>query len=54
MLARIRSLVKQEDTMYRERVLKIILVAVGLLFTAGIYPLVGSLLHLLIRIVATL
>lgn len=31
--------------MYRERALKIILVAVGLLFTAGIYPLVGSLLH---------
>jgi hypothetical protein len=31
--------------MLRERALKIILVLVGLLFTAGIYPLVGSLLH---------
>ena len=31
--------------MWRERALKIILVLVGLLFTAGIYPLVGSLLH---------
>jgi hypothetical protein len=31
--------------MNRERALKIILVVVGLLFTAGIYPLVGSLLH---------
>jgi hypothetical protein len=31
--------------MRRERALKIILVLVGLLFTAGIYPLVGSLLH---------
>ena len=31
--------------MLRERVLKVVLVAIGLLFTAGIYPLVGSLLH---------
>ena len=31
--------------MWRERALKIILVLVGLLFVAGIYPLVGSLLH---------
>jgi hypothetical protein len=31
--------------MWRERALKIVLVLVGLLFTAGIYPLVGSLLH---------
>jgi hypothetical protein len=31
--------------MKRERALKIILVLVGLLFTAGIYPLIGSLLH---------
>jgi hypothetical protein len=31
--------------MKRELVLKIVLVLVGLLFTAGVYPLVGSLLH---------
>src|SRR5579864_6565955 len=31
--------------MNRERVLKVVLVVVGLLFTAGIYPLIGSLLH---------
>jgi peptidoglycan/LPS O-acetylase OafA/YrhL len=31
--------------MKRERALKIVLVLVGLLFTAGVYPLVGSLLH---------
>jgi hypothetical protein len=31
--------------MLRERVLKVVLVAIGLLFTAGIYPLIGSLLH---------
>jgi hypothetical protein len=31
--------------MRRERALKIVLVLVGLLFVAGIYPLVGSLLH---------
>jgi hypothetical protein len=31
--------------MKRERALKIVLVVVGLLFTAGIYPLIGSLLH---------
>jgi hypothetical protein len=31
--------------MRRERTLKIVLVLVGLLFTAGVYPLVGSLLH---------
>jgi len=30
----------QEDTMIRSRVLKIILVVVGLLFVAGIYPLI--------------
>ena len=30
--------------MLRERALKIVLVLVGLLFTAGIYPLIGSLL----------
>jgi hypothetical protein len=31
--------------MNRERALKIVLVFVGLLFTAGVYPLIGSLLH---------
>jgi hypothetical protein len=31
--------------MWRERALKIVLVLVGLLFSAGIYPLIGSLLH---------
>src|SRR6202162_587012 len=31
--------------MRRERALKIVLVLVGLLFTAGVYPLIGSLLH---------
>jgi len=31
--------------MLRERALKVVLVLVGLLFTAGIYPLIGSLLH---------
>jgi hypothetical protein len=29
----------------QERALKFVLVVVGLLFTAGIYPLIGSLLH---------
>jgi hypothetical protein len=31
--------------MRRERALKVVLVLVGLLFCAGIYPLFGSLLH---------
>ena len=31
--------------MKRERVLKIVLVVVGLLFCSGVYPLIGSLLH---------
>jgi hypothetical protein len=31
--------------MWRERVLKVVMVLVGLLFTAGVYPLIGSLLH---------
>jgi hypothetical protein len=31
--------------MWRERGLKVLLVLVGLLFTAGVYPLIGSLLH---------
>jgi hypothetical protein len=35
----------KEDAMWRERALKIVLILVGLLFTAGIYPLIGSLLH---------
>jgi uncharacterized protein DUF6632 len=31
--------------MWRERALKIVLVLVGLLFSAGVYPLIGGLLH---------
>lgn len=31
--------------MWRERGLRVLLVLVGLLFTAGVYPLIGSLLH---------
>jgi hypothetical protein len=31
--------------MGRERALKVMLVVVGLLFSAGVYPLTGSLLH---------
>jgi hypothetical protein len=31
--------------MKRERALKVVLVVVGLLFCAGVYPLIGSLLH---------
>ena len=31
--------------MNRERALKVVLAVVGLLFSAGIYPLIGSLLH---------
>jgi hypothetical protein len=31
--------------MNRERALKVVLVLVGLLFTAGVYPLIGSLLN---------
>ncbi|MFZ0863166.1 MAG: DUF6632 domain-containing protein [Candidatus Sulfotelmatobacter sp.] len=31
--------------MRREQALKVVLVLVGLLFSAGIYPLIGSLLH---------
>jgi uncharacterized YccA/Bax inhibitor family protein len=31
--------------MWRERALKIVLVVVGLFFAAGIYPLIGGLLH---------
>jgi len=31
--------------MNRERALKVVLIVVGLLFTAGVYPLIGSLLH---------
>ena len=31
--------------MWRERALKVVLVLVGLLFSAGVYPLIGSLLH---------
>jgi hypothetical protein len=36
-------LIEQEGVMSRERVLKIVLVLVGLLFTAGIYPLTMTL-----------
>jgi Family of unknown function (DUF6632) len=32
----------QEDSMRRERVLKIVLVVIGLLFVAGVYPLITS------------
>jgi hypothetical protein len=40
--------------MRRERALKVVLVLVGLLFTDGVYPLIGSLLYCirLIRILA--
>jgi len=31
--------------MWRERALKVVLVLVGLLFSAGVYPLIGGLLH---------
>ena len=31
--------------MIRERALKVVLALVGLLFSAGVYPLIGSLLH---------
>jgi hypothetical protein len=31
--------------MWRERALKIALVSIGLLFSAGVYPLIGGLLH---------
>src|ERR1700730_8941994 len=31
--------------MWRDRALKVVLVLVGLLFSAGVYPLIGSLLH---------
>jgi hypothetical protein len=31
--------------MRRERALKVVLVVVGLLFSAGVYPLIGSLFH---------
>jgi hypothetical protein len=31
--------------MWRERALKVVLASVGLLFSAGVYPLIGSLLQ---------
>jgi hypothetical protein len=37
--------VSQEAAMLRERALKVVLVVVGVLFTAGIYPLAMRLLH---------
>src|SRR5258708_31969011 len=36
---------KEGGTMWRDRALKVVLVLVGLLFSAGVYPLIGSLLH---------
>ncbi len=36
-------LISQEGTINRERVLKILLVLVGLLFSAGVYPVTDSL-----------
>jgi hypothetical protein len=36
---------EKEGIMWRERALKVVLVVLGLLFSAGIYPLIGSLLH---------
>ena len=44
---------EKEGTMRRERALKVVLVVVGLLFTAGVYPLIGSYCIRLIRIQAT-
>lgn len=35
-------MISREDTMWRGRVLKGLLVLVGLFFTAGIYPLIGG------------
>ena len=37
--------IHQEGNMHRERALKIVLVLVGLLFSAGVYPVTDSLLH---------
>ena len=37
--------IEQEDTMWRERALKVVLVLVGLLFLAGVYPVTTSLWH---------
>jgi uncharacterized membrane protein SirB2 len=37
--------IQQEGNMNRERALKIVLVLVGLLFSAGVYPVTDSLLH---------
>jgi hypothetical protein len=36
--------VQEEDAMFRERALKIMLVLVGLFFSAAIYPAIGGLL----------
>jgi hypothetical protein len=41
----IHSVVWKEGSMWRERALKIVLAVVGVFFSAGIYPLIGSLLH---------
>jgi uncharacterized membrane protein HdeD (DUF308 family) len=39
------DVVLQEGAMWRERALKVVLVVVGLLFLAGVYPIVDSLWH---------
>ena len=42
MVSTTNSVLEKKGIMNRERALKVVLVLVGLLFTAGIYPLVGS------------
>ena len=39
------AFVQEEDFMVRERLLKILLALVGLLFSAAIYPAIGGLFH---------
>lgn len=39
------TVTREEGTVWRERSLKVMLVLVGLLFSAAIYPLIGGLLH---------
>ena len=39
------TVTREEGTVWRERSLKVVLVLVGLLFSAAIYPLIGGLLH---------
>jgi tryptophan-rich sensory protein len=40
-----KAVISQGGHMWQERALKVVLVLVGVLFSAGIYPLIGSLLH---------